>query len=159
MELELLAKARLAALRLLKVRPRSEAELRRRLADKGFGAGVVDGLVAELKSKKLLNDAQFAQYFVTDRMNMKPMGRRALLMELKAKGVEASVATQAVETASEGRSEFETALETARSRASQLKGLAPDAAKRRLFGFLNRRGFSADVIYKVVKEVTGSLDE
>ena len=149
-----LEEARAHGIRLLKFRPRSEAELRQRLLRKGFSQAVVDSLVEEFGRKGFLNDAKFAQYFATQQMMVKPSGRRALLMGLKAKGVDPQLATQAVEAASGGRDELEVAREVASARFSHLQGVTPEAAKRRLFGFLSRRGFSSDVIYKVVREVS-----
>ena len=148
-----LEEARAHGIRLLKFRPRSEVELRQRLLRKGFSQAVVDPLIEEFRRKGFLNDAKFAQYFATQQMTAKPSGRRALLMSLKAKGVDPQLATQAVEMASGGRDELEVAREVALARFSHLQGVAPEAAKRRLFGFLSRRGFSSDVIYQVVREV------
>ena len=148
-----LEEARAHGIRLLKFRPRSETELRQRLLRKGFSQAVVDSLIDEFRRKGFLNDAQFARYFATQQMTVKPSGRRALLMGLKAKGVDSQLATQAVEAASGGRDELEVAREVALARFLHLKGITPEAAKRRLFGFLSRRGFSSDVVYKVVREV------
>ena len=58
-----LERARSHALRLLKFRPRSEAELRRRLIQKGFSSSVAEALLAEMKRQGLLNDSKFARLF------------------------------------------------------------------------------------------------
>ncbi len=114
---------------------------------------MIEKLVAEFKQKDLLNDAKFARYFAAQQMVMKPAGRRALMAKLKAKGLDSSLSAQAVEAAADGKDELTMARELAESRITSLKGLKPDAAQRRLFGFLSRRGFSSDVVYKVVREM------
>ena len=145
--------ARAYALGLLKFRPRSESEFQQRLTQKGFGQATVEALVDEFKRKGFLNDEKFAKFIATSRMLSKPVARRALLAELKAKGVASHLATQAVEKATSGTEELEVVRQLALTRAAHLKGLEPSVAQRRLFGFLSRRGFSSDVVVKVVREV------
>ncbi len=152
----MLARARAQALLLLKFRPRSEAELRKRLLMKGFSAETAELLLADFKAKGLVDDAKFARYFAARQTALKPSGRRGLLAELESKGIAPEVAATAVEEAAEGVSELEMAKAVAAKRLPSLKGLEKEAAKRRLFGFLSRRGFSSDVIYRVVREVTAS---
>lgn len=55
--------ARSDALRLLKLRPRSERELSERLARKGFTPAVVNDVLKELREKGLVDDALFARFF------------------------------------------------------------------------------------------------
>ncbi len=151
-----LEKARAQALLLLKFRPRSETELRQRLLKKRINSAQVDLLLEEFKKKGWVDDATFARYFATQQILSKPMARRAVLSRLKAKGIEASLAVSAVEQAAEGKEEIEVARELAQSRFPLMKNLKPDAAQRRLFGFLSRRGFSSDIVYKVVREFSSS---
>ena len=152
--MESLPKARACALRLIKFRPRSEAELKNRLSREGFNAATIEALLVELKRQDFVNDEKFARYFATQRMTHKPMSRWALTAELKSKGIGTESIDRALEEATGGQDEFETARQLAQGRLSHLKGLAPQAAQRRLFGFLSRRGFSADVVYRVVREAT-----
>lgn len=155
--------ARTYALGLLKFRPRSESEFRQRLTQKRFGQATVEALVDEFKRKGLLDDERFAQYVATSRMLSKPVARRAIVAELKAKGVASDLATGAFEKAAEGRSELELAKEVAVKRMAHLKGLDRSTVERRLFGFLSRRGFSSEVIYQVMRalpcKVTSSGDD
>jgi regulatory protein len=101
-----------------------------------------------------VNDEKFSKYLVTGKLLLKPLGKRALLQELSSKGVSDSLATQAVEQAYAGADELEMAKTAALSRLPRLRGLKKEALQRRLFGFLSRRGFSPETIYKVVREVT-----
>lgn len=149
-----LEKAKEAALRLIKFRPRSEQELKRRLIQKGFAQPTIETLLAELKGKGFVNDEKFSKYLVTGKLLSKPLGKRALLKELSSKGVSDSLATQAVEQAYAGADELEMAKTAALSRLARLKGLKKEVAQRRLFGFLSRRGFSSEMIYRVTKELT-----
>ncbi len=146
-------KARTQAIRLLKFRPRSEAELKQRLVQKGVPEPEALSLVQEFKQKGFVDDAKLARYLVTQQMLVKPVGRRMLLSRLKSRGVDAGLAQKAVEQGTEGRDELELARQTALSRFERLRDLPRETADRRLFGFLSRRGFSGDVVYKVIREL------
>ena len=148
------AKAKEAALRLIKFRPRSEAELAARLHQKGFSESAIVVTVEELKGKGLVNDEKFSQYLVTGKLLSKPVGKRGLLKELALKGIDDSLAARAVQKAYAQIDELELAKTAALSRMQRLQGLGKEAMSRRLFGFLSRRGFSSETVYRVVRELS-----
>ncbi len=169
---DLLWKAREAAFNLLSYRARSEAELRQRLRRKEFPDDVVEACVADLVEKGYVDDASFAASFVRDRVRGKPRGSRRLVQELRAKGVEPDTAASAIEEtfAAEDVTELELAREAARAWARRAFGgrtTAPaesdsesrQAARRRLYGYLARRGFPGDVIRTVMDEVFSRIGD
>lgn len=143
-----------AALSLLSYRPRTASELRGRLLRKGFAAGAVDHCVSQLLDRRLLDDSAFAESFVRDRVRLRPRGRRRLQQELRAKGVDPDVARRAIDSvmADERVAEIDLARDAV-ARWSPRSGEDIQRARRRLFGFLARRGFSADVTRQLVDEV------
>jgi regulatory protein len=149
-------RARDAALALLAHRPRSAAELRRRLARRGFEAEVVDACVEGLGDLGVVDDAAFAAGLVRDRVRLRPHGRRRLRQELRAKGVDDSTARAAIDEVLEGADASE--LELARAAAARWRpraGEEPERARRRLFAFLARRGFGGDAVRQVLAEKLG----
>ncbi|MBI1885114.1 MAG: RecX family transcriptional regulator [Chloroflexi bacterium] len=138
-----------SALRLLSYRPRSEAELRLRLARKGAAAALVDETLARLRSLGLLDDGAFARYWVESRQQLSPRGRRLLWRELTAKGVDRETVQEAVASLDDA----EAAYRAGEKRARTLKALEFPEFRRRLGDFLIRRGFD----YDVVAEVTARL--
>ena len=88
-----------------------------------------------------------------DRLAVNPQGRRRLLEGLRAKGVAPEVALPAIGEvfAEQGLTERDVAERLARRRAPSLAGLGPEAACRRLAGFLARRGFPPDVVADVTR--------
>lgn len=151
--------AREAALRLLAVRPRSAVELARRLRIKGYDAEVADEVIGRLRELGLMDDAVFAGMLARDRVRLRPQGSRRLANELRQKGVDEETARTAIRETMESEETDE--RELARRAAARWKprpGEEPDRARRRLHGFLARRGFDGDVIREVMDE-TLAADE
>ena len=71
----------------LAVRPRSEQELRRRLAQKKYPEDIITQVIARLGDVKLVDDRDFAKFWVETREGFKPRSKRALQYELRQKGV------------------------------------------------------------------------
>lgn len=146
-------KAREAALNLLAFRPRTAAELRRRLREKGYTPEVVDACVDRLGETGVVDDSSFAEMFVRDRVRLRPHGKRRLTQELRAKGVDGEMAQAAIEGVMEREGATETDL--ARQAASKWRaksGEDPQASRRRLYAFLARRGFGTEAIMAVLDE-------
>jgi regulatory protein len=149
-------KAREAALVLLGFRARSAAELRRRLVQKGFDAGVAEACVADLAERGMVDDEAYAAAFVRDRVRLRPHGRRRLTAELRARGVDAEAAQEAVAEVwgAEGVSEADLARAAA-ARWRQRPGEETARARRRLHGYLARRGFGSEAARAVLEERFG----
>lgn len=134
---ELRVMAHEAALRLLASRPRSEKEMRTRLAMRGFEPGVIDEEIERLTRAGLLDDQKFARAWVEDRKRVAPRGRRMLRYELLGRGID----PQDVDLATAGIDDGETALALARSKARGSLLTDYDAFLAKVGGFLRRRGF------------------
>ncbi|MBW3627827.1 MAG: recombination regulator RecX [Gemmatimonadetes bacterium] len=151
---DLFWKARDSSLNLLSFRARTATELARRLRDKGFPEDVVERCVAELVERGLVDDSAFAETFVRDRVRLRPSGARRLAQELRVKGVDADTASEAIEEVlrAEDVSELELARVAVRKWARR-SGEGQDRARRRLYGFLSRRGFGGDTVRQVMEEL------
>ena len=150
---DLLWRARDSALTLLSFRARTVTELARRLQEKQFPAEVVNACVEELVEKGLVDDSSFAEAFVRDRVRLRPRGPRRLIQELRAKGVDPETASDVIDGVLRDHetSELELAREAA-ARWPRRPGEDTLRARRRLAGFLTRRGFSSDVVRGVLDE-------
>ena len=80
-----------AAARFLEARPRSVAEVRRRLLTAGYRAPLVDVAVDRLTGLRYLDDEAFARAWVESRDRARPRGEIALRRELRLKGVDAAI--------------------------------------------------------------------
>lgn len=153
-------RVREAALGLLASRARTRQELRQRLRRKGFAAARIDPCLDRLAERGLLDDAAVAAAFVRDRLHHRPRGKSRLTSELRAKGVQADVALGAIDQVFEDADVSDERLakesaegwlrrqsqETVSALGSTRHALERDKAKRRLFGYLGRRGFGGDAL-------------
>ena len=130
------------ALGLLAVRWRSRVELEQRLRRAGFDPEEIQAALGDLEEAGLVDDARFAREVVADRAGRRLAGDRAVRAALLAKGVARDVADQAMDGAGD---EAERALALARKRAPRLAAADPEAAHRRLYGLMLRRGFGPTV--------------
>jgi len=130
-----------AALHLLSYRPRSQAEIRSRLTKRGLPPAIVEATLERLTSLGLLDDAQFARYWVETRDQTSPRGRRLLAQELRLKGIERGWIQLAEEDA---------AYRAAQRRAQRLKGSDYATFRRKLGHFLLRRGFDFEAVQATV---------
>jgi regulatory protein len=145
--------AREAALRLLAVRPRSVMELTRRLRMKGYDAETAEEVIGRLRELGMIDDAAFAGMLARDRVRLRPQGSRRLANELRQKGVDEETARAAIRETLEGEDTDD--RELARRAAAKWKpraGEEPERARRRLYGYLARRGFDGEVIREVLDE-------
>lgn len=145
-----------AALRLLSVRERSEAELRKRLRDKGFEELLVEQVLERLAETGLQDDRRFAERWAAEAAAKGKAGR-LIQRELGGKGIEREMAAIAA-TASPEEEEAR-ALDLARRRARSLGALEPAKRTQRIAGLLARRGFDPETCWRVAREVGGSLEE
>jgi len=149
-------KARDAALSLLSHRARTATELKRRLKRKGFEPEMAESTVERMEELGMVDDASFAESFVRDRVRLRPHGRRRLKAELRAKGVDEETARAAIDEVMEREEASETDLaRAAAARWHPRAGEEPDRARRRLQGFLARRGFGGDAVRAVLREKLG----
>ena len=140
-------------------RPRSKAEVQAYLTRRQVPRTISQAVVERLTAVGLLDDDAFARYWVENREAFRPRGLRSLRFELRSKGVPDAV----VEGATEEIDEAEGAYRAAQDRARRLSGLDYQVFRRRLVGFLLRRGFGYDVVKETVdrlwREAHGSGEE
>ncbi len=143
------AKAKEDAMRLIALRPRSIAEIQRSLRRKGVEEPQIDRVINRLQEIELLNDEAFARYWVDQRETFKPRSHLALRQELMQKGVNRHIIDRAVADVDERKSAFR----LAEKRALRWQHLPYDAFRKKMAGFLQRRGFN----YEIIREVTDEI--
>jgi regulatory protein len=143
-------KAKSYALRLLKLRPRSAAEIRGKMADKGHAAAAIDATVEALTQAGLLDDAVFAKAWMRSRLN-RPMGLRRVSRELMDKGISKDLVRAAWDELKEDYDELDVVCRLANKRAAKYNNIDPLKRKKRVMDYLARRGFQLDAIMKAIR--------
>lgn len=143
-------KAFARALILLGYRPRSEAEVRRRLNRAKFEPPVVERVLARLRRDGLVDDREFARYWAENRATFNPRGARLIAQELRLKGVERTAIEEAVE---ETVDDEQGALAAGRKKLRQLSGLDYRDFRQKLGNYLARRGFTYDTAKEAVNQL------
>jgi regulatory protein len=164
-----------AAARFLEVRPRSVAEVRRRLRSAGYAAALVEHAVQRLVELGLLDDAAFARAWVESRDRARPRGERALRLELRQKGIgreetdgaldqrrDDAAARSADDDLDGGgaASADEAAAERLLGRRASQLGRVPDprVRRQRAYALLARNGFDPGVCSTVAKRFAEAAD-
>lgn len=147
------------ALNMLAVRARSSSELARALVRKGEERPHVDWAVARLIEQGLLDDAAFARSFARAKVVGGKQSRRRVQQELARKGVSRTLSNDAIDTVFDEEAVDQRAIveEAARKKLRSLTGLDPVVQRRRLYGFLARRGYEIDDIRNVLDAIGSSL--
>lgn len=136
-------------------RARSAHELERWLLQRGFDRGDVSDAVQRLTEIGAIDDSQFARAFARSRALGKGMSKRRLAQELSRRGVDSKMANAAIADVLEEESVDERALleAAARKKLAVLRGQEPDAVRKRLYGYLARRGYDSADIAAVLRSI------
>ncbi len=168
-----------SAIRFLSYRPRSAREVEMRLRKKGYAPEQIAAVMQRLQQRGYVDDREFARFWVDNRMAFSPRGPRLLKSELRQKGVSAEVVDEIMAEHTEAQAEavqqaeevadawgdaaledepvpgtdLAAALILARKRARSYSTLDAQTARRRLSGFLARRGYNYDTIDSVIRRI------
>jgi len=140
------------ALNLLSARPYAIRALHRKLIQKEYSVADADDAIRRLVSAGLLDDAKYAEQYARSKMLSTGSSKRRLTQDLYRKGIKGDVAGAAIDHVIVDE-EIDTAAvieQVAKKKLAQLGDLEPLVLRRRLFGFLARRGYDVDEIKRVV---------
>jgi len=143
--------ARQVCLDLLAAGPRTRQELAKALAKKGVAAEEAEQVLERFTDVGMIDDALFAELWVSSRHRGKGLSGRALSQELRRKGVDDEIVREAV-TSLDPEQEEETARSLVRRKLTATRGLSTDARIRRLAGMLARKGYAPGLAFRIVKE-------
>lgn len=141
-----------AALRCLSYRPRSEAEVRRRLLRR-YPPEVVQEVIATLVEQKLLDDAAFARYWRENRERRHPKGQEVLRQELSRLGVSRETAEESLQGFDAEANAYRAAVKW----AHRLRGAGYAEFRQRLWAYLQRRGFRPEAVKVTVRRLWREL--
>ncbi|MFB6669945.1 recombination regulator RecX [Streptomyces parvus] len=157
--------ARNICLRLLTGTPRTRKQLADALRKREIPDEAAEEVLARFEDVGLIDDAAFAGAWVESRHHGRGLARRALVRELRTKGVDSAVIDEAVGQLDPDQEE-ETARELVARKLRSTRGLDRDKRLRRLAGMLARKGYGEGMALRVVRQAleeegedTEDLDE
>ena len=140
------------SLKLISLYPRSEKEIRNKLMDKYFEEEVIDRVVIELKETEYIDDKKYARIFIESQLKKKPCGRMICRKKLAGKGINESIVEEVIEPAYPQEKEIEYAREVANKKLAILNKPTKKKTGQALARFLEARGFSGDVVWRVLEK-------
>ncbi|MGX7826854.1 regulatory protein RecX [Actinokineospora sp. 24-640] len=141
--------------RLLAMRAHTRLELAQALRRREIPDEVAEAVLGKFDDAGLIDDAAFAQMWVRSRHENQGLGRRALSMELKRRGVDGDVVADVVASVDD-EAEEERAAALVRKRMRAMSGVDEQAKIRRLVGMLARKGYGQGMAYRVVRAELGA---
>jgi regulatory protein len=142
--------ARVAALKMLARRELSEAQVRQRLARRGYDASEIETAVERLKADRSIDDQRVAGAIARTEVSIKRRGKRRVVQQIQQAGISRSAARQAADETFEEMNE-ETLLSSALNRRLKSDRTIVDEREfQRLYRYLIRQGFDADDVFKAL---------
>jgi regulatory protein len=129
----------------------SRWELEKTLFARDLDEQVVAEELERLESVGLIDDAALAETFVRTQHERRGLGRSALTAELRRRHISQDDIELALEQVDDD-DEQSRATELALKRAPQLHSFDLETAKRRLTGFLMRKGYASSIVRAAVDE-------
>ncbi len=149
--------AYLEAIRYIGRRPRSQQEVRLHLKEKEYEPERIREVVERLSGEGYLNDETFAKLWTENRIRSQKKGRKWVEMELAQKGVDDADISSALGSI-DPEEEYAAALDSA-VKKWRITGGEPFERKRKVMTYLLRRGYSHDLVKRVVREASEQTAE
>jgi regulatory protein len=144
-----------AALHYISYRPRSENEVRDRLKRGKYDTETREAVITRLKEKGYIDDLAFARFWLDNRQSFSPRSRWLTRVELKQKGVAESIIDQLVGDIDDVDCAYQAAL----GKINKISLSDYQTYRRRLGGYLKRRGFKYEIIKRTVERTWQELTD
>lgn len=135
-------------LRFATLRPRSETEFIEWLKKHKVHKSIYNELFNRLKRLELVGDKKFSKWWIDQRSQFRPKSKRALIQELRQKGVKTDIIEEVL--SNENIDESSAAKRILAKKSYKWKKLTGIEKRKKIYVFLMQRGFSGDVIREVL---------
>ena len=141
------------AIKLLSIRKRSVFEMRNRLKRKEFENEIIDEVIKELFEYKYLNDEEFAEAYINDRINFNPRGSFLVRKELREKGIAENIVDQKMKKLFPAEKEMKLARKSAEKKIETLnKDLEKNKVYQKVGSYLQTKGYASWIIREVLED-------
>ena len=139
------------ALHYIGYKMRTEQEVRKKLFEKEYTEYIIERVINFLIKYQYIDDMKYSESYIKQRLQYNPKGIYVLKMELKQRGVKQNIIDRAVENMN--IDELSDAIKLLQKKCFYLDDI-DEKNKKRLFAFLQRRGYSYDIIKEAFAYVT-----
>ena len=144
------------AWRFLARREHSRKELSDKLIRKNFAPALITNVIEDLTAKDYLNDDRFARQLINEEIDLKKNGMRLIKGNLLKKGIESTLADELLHECYAEEVQIENCRYLAGKKIKSLAHLEADQQKKRLADYLNRKGFTWELISRMIGELFSS---
>ncbi len=130
---------------------RTEQEVRKKLFEKEYTEYIIERVIHFLIEYHYIDDMKYCKSYIKQRLQCNPKGVYVLKMELKQRGIKQSIIDKAIENSDVD--ELNDAIKLLQKKCLYLDDI-DEKNKKRLFAFLQRRGYSYDIIKEAFAYVT-----
>ncbi len=143
------------AFKLLSYRDRSKKEIYDRLLQKGYPESIANETIDYLKEKGFIDDVKLAASLKRNAIEKKHLGKRGVINFLVNRGIPVEI----VNTIEYDEREYlEAAKRLAEKKLRIMVNADRETVKKKIWGSLSRKGFSADIISKTIKSTISEED-
>jgi len=136
--------------KMLARRELSEAQVRQRLARRGYDASAIDAAVVRLRGEHAIDDARAAEAIARTETSLHGRGKVRVRARLEQAGIAAATARRATEQAFATIDEDAQIEAVLRKRLRGRERIADNRELQRLYRYLAGQGFDADRIMKAL---------
>lgn len=134
-------------------KPRTADQVRKKMIEKGYTPEEAVKAVEFLQEFGYINDREFARMFIRDYIRRKPAGRQKIAEELRKRGLQPFDIDDALVEAFPEDETLSLARQAAEKKLRSLASRPPEKKKQALVQYLQRQGFSWDIIRSVLDEL------
>ena len=138
------------AINYLSYKYRTKKEVYDKLTDLGYKEETVQTVINELISIGYINDKIYAQKFISDRIKLKPMSKKALEYELLSKGVSKQIISETLDDYE--LDDYDLAFRIAKRKFSKYD-IDDIKIQTKIFSFLAHKGFDSEVCCEVINKL------
>ncbi|HSM24437.1 MAG TPA: RecX family transcriptional regulator [Anaerolineaceae bacterium] len=150
MEIDQIESGYQKSLKFIAYKPRTKFDVLKKLQKLGFEEKIINQILSKLVDKGYIDDQQFARNWIENKSYSKPRSKRLISWELKNKKIDKDLIEDLLEIMDPDEV---LAVRAAEKHSRRISNCDDEIFKRRLSGFLQRRGFSYSIIKPVVNDL------
>lgn len=151
-------KANNYAIRIIEHHSKTVKQLKDKMKEKGYEEEFINNSIQFLQEYNYINDEKYAKQYINDKVRFGKDGRNKIKMNLMQKGVDKEIIQEQLNDI-DSDLETDNAFELAERKMRSYKSLDLPTQRRRLYSFLQRKGYKGDIINKVMNKIFKNIDD